>query len=147
GSSEHSMRMRLSKACCQRRLQRPTWLRPRPTSLAMSWLSTPEKASRMMVARCTRRLAFVEAVLNLRSTFSCRSLSTTFAAEPAMTTLLAFPHLGKSAESSKTGHPVRGRFRFLGLVTGQGRPPGAQTGRLGGERRLARTRTGRFLHF
>src|SRR5262245_63700359 len=93
----------------------------------MSWLATPEKASRMMVDRCTRRLATVVAVLNLRSTFCCRSLSTTFAAEPAMATLLAFPHLGKSAESSKTGHPVRGRFRFLGLRwarTDQGRRVG-----------------------
>ena len=50
----------------------------------MSRLATPEKASRMMVARCTSRLATVVAVLNLRSTFSCRSLITTFAAEPAM---------------------------------------------------------------
>src|SRR5215510_2275388 len=75
----------------------------------------PAKASRMMVDRCTRRLATVVAVLNLRSTFSCRSLITTFAAEPAMATLLAFPHPGKSAESSKSPHPVRGRFRLLGL--------------------------------
>src|SRR5436309_11533950 len=82
----------------------------------MSWLATPAKASRMMVARCTRRLATVVAVLNLRSTFSCRSLITTFAAEPAMATLLVFPHPGKSAESSKTLHPVRGRFRFPGLA-------------------------------
>src|SRR6516225_5610946 len=81
----------------------------------MSWLATPEKASRMMVARCTRRLATVVAVLNLRSAFSCRSLITTFAAEPAMATLLVFPHPGKSAESSKAPHPVPGRFRFPGL--------------------------------
>src|SRR5436305_12295320 len=82
----------------------------------MSRLATPEKASRMVVARCTRRWATVVAVLNLRSTFSCRSLITTFAAEPAMATLLVFPHLGKSAESSKTVHPLRGRFRFPGLA-------------------------------
>ena len=84
-------------------------------------MATPEKASRMMVARCTRRLATVVAVLNLRSAFSCRSLITTFAAEPAMATLLVFPHPGKSAESSKAPHPVPGRFRFPGLV---GQEPG-----------------------
>src|SRR5262245_23758773 len=82
----------------------------------MSWLATPEKASRMMLARCTRRWATVVAVLNLRSTFSCRWLITTFAAEPAMATLLVFPHPGKSAESSKTDQPVIDRFRLPGLV-------------------------------
>src|SRR5262245_29636256 len=82
----------------------------------MSWLATPAKARRMMVDRCTRRLATVVAVLNLRSTFSCRSLITTFAAEPAMAPLLVFPHPGKSAESSKTAHPVGDRFRFPGLA-------------------------------
>jgi hypothetical protein len=51
----------------------------------------------------------------LRSTFSCRWLITTLAAEPAMATLLVFPHPGKSAESSQSPHPVRGRFRFPGL--------------------------------
>src|SRR5262245_16305292 len=81
----------------------------------MSWLATPEKASRMMLARCTRRWATVVAVLNLRSTFSCRWLITTFAAEPAMATLLVFPHPGKSAESSKTDQPVIDRFRLPGL--------------------------------
>src|SRR5437588_12332996 len=92
----------------------------------MSWLATPAKASRMMVARCTRRLATVVAVLNLRSTFSCRSLITTFAAEPAIATLLAFPHPGKSAESSKTPRLVVVRFRFLGL---EADPRGHQGGR------------------
>src|SRR5262249_57121976 len=81
----------------------------------MSWLASPEKASRIMVARCTRRLATVVAVLNLRSTCCCRSLITTFAAEPAMATLLVFPRPGKSAESSKSPYPVPGRFRFPGL--------------------------------
>src|SRR5262249_5441248 len=76
----------------------------------------PEKANRMMVARCTRRSAFVVAVLNLRNTCCCRSLITTFAAEPAMATLLVFPRPGKSAESSKSPYPVPGRFRFPGLV-------------------------------
>src|SRR3954464_1896654 len=89
----------------------------------MSWLATPEKASRMMVARCTRRLASVVAVLNLRRTFCCRSLITTFAAEPAMATLLDFPHPGQSAESSKTAHPVIDRFRFPGLVRATARAP------------------------
>src|SRR5215831_1124657 len=82
----------------------------------MSWLAPPAKARRMMVDRCTRRLATVAAVLNLCNTFSCRSLITTFAAEPAMATLLVFPHPGKSAESSKSAHPVGGRFRFPGLA-------------------------------
>src|SRR5262245_41813129 len=84
----------------------------------MSWLATPEKASRMMVARCTRRLATVVAVLNLRSTFSCRSLIITFAAEPAMAPSLVSPHPGKSAESSKSAHPLVDRFRFPGLGDG-----------------------------
>src|SRR5262245_24110319 len=78
----------------------------------MSWLAPPEKASKMMVARCTRRLATVVAVLNLRNTICCRSLITTFAAEPAMATLLVLPHPGKSAESSKSAHSVGGCFRF-----------------------------------
>src|SRR5262250_2014210 len=99
----------------------------------MSWLATPEKASRMRADRCTRRLATVVAVLNLRSTFCCRSLITTFAAEPATVTLLVFPHLGKSAESSNSAHPVGGRFRFPGLGTRQElRAPGTR-GRPAGE--------------
>src|SRR5262245_16707520 len=98
----------------------------------MSWLAPPEKASKMMVARCTRRLATVVAVLNLRNTICCRSLITTFAAEPAMATLLVLPHPGKSAESSKSAHSVGGRFRFPCLV----RIVAEQTAKLEEERLL-----------
>src|SRR5215510_13941304 len=71
----------------------------------MSWLATPAKASRMRADRCTRRWATVVAVLNLRSTFCCRSLSTTFAAEPALAPWLASLILGSLRRVAK--HPSR----------------------------------------
>lgn len=85
GFSTHSITTSRGKACCHRRRQAPTPCRSQPSRAAIPSFLTPANASKMISARWANPCGHDRAQTIDWSTACCRSVITTLAAIPGMT--------------------------------------------------------------